>query len=83
MTSCGRSNDRKHKDIKNGEQFIILDIYYKLDFLNKKEFTSLESRDYMGIPGKGLSPSLVLRTKIPNKKKRQGLLLLTLLTSIL
>ena len=38
--SCGRCNVRKHTEIKNGEHYIILDIYYKIDFMNKMEVTS-------------------------------------------
>ena len=35
MTSFGRYNVRKHREIKNGEQYITLDIYLKLEFLDK------------------------------------------------
>ena len=31
MNFFGRRNVRKHRDIKNGEKYIILDIYSKLD----------------------------------------------------
>ena len=70
MTSCGRCNVRKHRDINDGEQYIILNIYSKLDCLEKREDTYSESRDYMRILGKGLTTSLALRTKIPNKKRK-------------
>ena len=40
MKSCGGESVRKHRDIKNGEQYTILDIYSNLDFLNKMEVTS-------------------------------------------
>ena len=33
MKSCGRCNVRKHRDIKNGDQYIILDIYSNIDCL--------------------------------------------------
>ena len=72
MKSYGRRNVRKQKEINNGEQYIILDISSKLDYLDKGEFTSSVSKDYMGRPGKGLTTSMTLRTKIPKKKKRQG-----------
>ena len=36
MTSCGRRNIKKQRKIKNGAQGIILDIYSKLDCLDKR-----------------------------------------------
>ena len=33
MTSCGRQNITKDREIKNGEKYTILDISSKLDFL--------------------------------------------------
>ena len=36
MTSFGRHNVRKYRDIKNGEKYIILDISFKIDFLDKR-----------------------------------------------
>ena len=35
------------------EKYIILDISSKLDCMDKREFNSSESKDYMGRPGKG------------------------------
>ena len=46
-----------------------MDISSKLDFMDKREFTSSESRYYMGIPGDGLNISLDFRTKMSNKKQ--------------
>ena len=40
ITSCGGCNVRKHSDIKNGYQYIILEIYPNLDCLDKRELTS-------------------------------------------
>ena len=40
MKSCGRQNVRKYRDIHNGEQYIILYKYSKVDFMEKREFTS-------------------------------------------
>ena len=68
MISCGRINVRKHRDIKDGEKYMILDIYSKIDCMNKREVTSSESKDSIGIPGKGLNRSLDLTTKSPNNK---------------
>ena len=36
MQSCGRSNIRKHRDIKNGEQYIVLEISSKIDCMDKR-----------------------------------------------
>ena len=68
--SCGRRNVRKHSDIKNGEKYIILDISFKLDLMDKREVTSSESKDYMVVPDKGLTNSQYLSNTIFNKKQR-------------
>ena len=36
MTICGRHNVRKHRDIKNGDQYIILDISSNINFLDNR-----------------------------------------------
>ena len=36
MISCGRENFRKHRYINNGEKYIILDIYFKIDCLDNR-----------------------------------------------
>ena len=58
---------------------MILDISYKFDCLDKREFTSSEYKGYMGIPDKGLTTSMDLGTKRSNKKKKLRFPLLTLL----
>ena len=70
MTSCGRRNIKKYRKIKNDEEYIILEISSKLDFLGKKEFTFSVSRDYTERPVRGLTTSLDTRTKSPNKKRK-------------
>ena len=82
MKSCGRRNVRKHRDIKNGEKYILLDISSKIDYMDKREVTSSESKGYILRPGKGLTTSLSLNNKGLNKKKGKGLPLLKLLISI-
>ena len=42
MTSYRRLNVRKHGEIKNGEQYIAMDIYLNLDCMDKIEVTSSE-----------------------------------------
>ena len=68
ITSCGRRNVKKHRDIKNGEKYIILDVSSRLYFLDKREVTSSYSKDCMGIPGKGMTTYMDLRNKSQNKK---------------
>ena len=68
ITSCGRRNVKKHRDIKNGEKYIILDVSSRLYFLDKREVTSSYSKDCMGIPGKGMTTYMDLRNKRQNKK---------------
>ena len=70
MTSCGRRNIRKHREINNSKRYIILDISSKIGCMEKSKFTSSQSRDYMGIPGKGMTTYMDLRTK--GKKKANG-----------
>ena len=82
MTSCGRHNVRKHREINNGDQYITLGFSLNLNCLYKREAVSWGSRDYMERSGKGLTISLAIRNKSPNKKKMQGLPILKLLTNI-
>ena len=81
MTTCGRRNVKKHRDIKNGRQHIILEISYKIYCVDKRELTSLESKDYMVRLGKGMTTSLYLRTKSPNKKQDARFPLLPIMIS--
>ena len=70
MKICGSHNVRKHRDINNSGKYIILDIYFKLDCMDKREFTSSESNYYMGIIGKEMNTSMDFRTKKSNKKQK-------------
>ena len=69
MAFFGRRNVRKHREIKNGEKNIILDISSKLDCMENREFTYSESKDYMGRPDKGLTTYMDPGTKGLNNKK--------------
>ena len=44
MKNCGLRNVSKHKDIRGGDKFIILDISSKLDSLGKMKITSSQSK---------------------------------------
>ena len=72
MKSCGKRNVRKNREIKNGDKYTTLVISLELDCLDKRELTSSESRDYMGISGKDMTTSLTLRTKSPNNKQKSS-----------
>ena len=63
MKGCGRHNVRKYWEIKDGEKYIILDISFTIDYMYKREVTSLALMDYMGRSGKGLTASLTHREK--------------------
>ena len=44
MKNCGCRNVRKHKEIKGGDKYVILDISLKFDSLDKMKITSSESK---------------------------------------
>ena len=46
MKNCGGHNVRKHRDIKDGEKYIILYISLKFVSLDKIKITSLEPKYY-------------------------------------
>ena len=71
MKTCVFSNVRKHREIKDSEKYITLDIYLKFGSLEKMKITSSEPKYYFGRPGKGLITSLGLKTVgRPNKNKK-------------
>ena len=70
MTSCVRRNIRKHKEVKEIEQYIALETSFERDCMYKREFIYSESCDYMGIAGKEMNNYLALRTKRLNKKQK-------------
>ena len=69
MRSCGRRNISKDREIINCEQYIILEISYKLNFQDQKEVIYSELNYLMVIPGKELTNSMALRTRWSNNKK--------------
>ena len=64
MTSYGRRSVRKHREINNGDQYIILDISSKLDCMYKRE---------VGLSGTGTTTSMYISTKSSNKKQKTRL----------
>ena len=69
-------NVRKHRDIKDGEKYITLDIYLQCGSMDKMKITSSEPKEYLGRSGKELITSLGLNTIIRPKEKSQGMTLL-------
>ena len=74
MKNCGRHKNRKHKEIKDIEKIVTLDISTKFDSLNKMESTSSESKGKLVRSGKGLVTALAFKTKVRSQKyKRHGM----------
>ena len=46
MKNCGCHNVRKDREIKNGEQYVVLDISLKFGNLDKIKITGSEPKDY-------------------------------------
>ena len=68
MKNCGRHNVRKHKDIKDSDNYFTLDIPSKFDSLDKIKTTSSESKGKLERSGKGLITSLGFKTKARSQK---------------
>ena len=68
MKHFGHHNVRKHRDIKNGEKSITLDISFNFGSLYKMKITSSEPKHYLVISVKGLIAYLVIKTIISSKK---------------
>ena len=64
------NNAKKHGVIKNGDHYIALEIYLKLDWMGNRVVTSSGSRDYVGISGKELNNFMTVRTKRRNEKQK-------------
>ena len=63
MKICGRRNFRKHKEIKGRDKYVTFDISSKFYSLDKMKITSSESKGKLERSGKGLTTSLVFKTK--------------------
>ena len=80
MRNCGQRNVRKHKEIKDSEESVTLNMYEilniseKFDDMDNMETTSSESKVELEGSGKWLVTALALNTKERSKnKKRQGI----------
>ena len=70
MRNCGKRSFRKHREIKDSDERVtlnmndIMKISEKFDNLDKMETTSSESKRKLGRSGKGLVTALYLKTKV-------------------
>ena len=71
MKNCGRRKVRKHKEIKDSDKIITLDISAKFDILNRMETTSSESKENLEILVKGLVTALYFKTKVRSPKYKK------------
>ena len=70
MKNGGRRNVRKHREIKNGEKYITLDISLKFFSLDKIKITSSDKKYCVGRSEKMLITSLGLKTIVKSKKNK-------------
>ena len=84
MRNCGHHNVRKHRDIKNGDQYVVLGISLKFGDLDKIKIKSSYPKYYLGRSGKGLIIYLGIKASRRSKllKKYQSLPLLNSVSRI-
>ena len=58
MKNCGRRKVKKHKEIKDIDKIVTLDISSRFDSMNKIKTTSPESKEILERSGKGFVTSL-------------------------
>ena len=71
MKRFGRRNVSKHREIKNGERCITLDISLKFGSPDKMKITYSDPKYYLGRPGKALINFLGLNSIGRSKKKKE------------
>ena len=72
MKNGGRRNVRKHKEIKDSDKYVNLDISSKFDSLDKMKTTSSESEGKLERSGKRLVTSLGFKTKVRSQKYKKA-----------
>ena len=71
MKSCAVSNVRIHREIKDSDKYVTLEIWLKFYSLDKMKITSSESKDNLVISVKGFITSLGIKGKVrPHKLKK-------------
>ena len=71
MKNCGRRKVRKHKDIRDSDNYVTLDISSKFDSLDKIKTTSSKSKRKLERSLKGLVTSLGFNTKVRSQKYKK------------
>ena len=68
----GHRKVRKHKEIKNSDQIVTLDISEKFDSLNKMKTISSEPKEKLKRSGKGFVTALDFKTKLRSPKYKKA-----------
>ena len=71
IKNCGRHNVRKHRCIKGSDKYVTLEIPLEFDNLDKARITCSESKNNLGLSGKGLITSLSIKVKASPKKYKK------------
>ena len=72
IKNCGRHNIRKHRGIKDSDEYINLGIALKFVSIDKTRITYLEPKYNLGRSAKGLITSLGLKAKARPKKYKKS-----------
>ena len=70
--NCGHHNVRKHREVKDSNNYITLDISLKFGIMENTRIKSSDPKDNLGISGKGLITSLGLNAKSGTKKYKKA-----------
>ena len=66
------ANFKKHREIKNSDKYVTLDISLKFDSLDNMKITSSESKDNLWGSEKGFITSMGLKSKVRPKKWKKA-----------
>ena len=77
MKNCGRINVRKHRQIKDSDNYITLDTSLKFISLGKMIITSSDPKYYLGRSGKCFITSLGLNNNVRSNKYKNSRCVLT------
>ena len=69
MKHCGCRNISKHREIKDSDKYVTLDISLKYDSLENMKIKSSKSKEKLEISGKGLITSMGFKAKEKSHKK--------------
>ena len=72
MKICGLHNIRKHRDIKNDDNYITVDISLNFGSLYKIKITSSELKEYWVRSGKGVITCMGIKAIIRSNKNKKA-----------